>query len=216
MQFPILNASTRIRSGKGPARRLRQKGHVPAVVYGKDMGATPISIVPADLKKALSGPLRINTVLALSIEGTEGTRHAVVKDHQFDPITRDLLHVDFVTIKDGEKLKVNVPLKLTGRSIGQQGGGTLSVLFRSLPVECLPEDIPESLTADISHLDLNDQLNIADIQLPENVTVMVSGESTVAVVLATRISEEKPEGEEGEGEGAAVADGDASDKKPEA
>jgi len=206
MEFPKLDVAVRVRTGKGPARRLRQKGKAPAVLYGPKLETVSLSVVPKALVKALAGPLRTNTVLSLAIEGASGSTptecKAIVVDHHFDPVSRDILHVDFMALDMAKKISVKVPLKLSGRSLGEQAGGSLSAVFRTLPVECLPEQIPQAITADISHLGLNETLDVKDIVLPEGVSVALPPDATVALVQSAKAEDETKasddEGAEGE------------------
>ena len=95
-----------------------------------------------------------------------------------------------------------MPLKLTGRSVGEQAGGKLTSVFRTLPVECLPEQIPEAITTDVTKLGLNETLDVKDLALPEGVSVTLPADSTVALVQSSRVEEvAEAEGEEAEGEG---------------
>ncbi len=222
MEFPQLDASVRSRTGKGPARRLRQQGQTPAVLYGSGFESVSISLSPAKLVTALAGPLHTNTVLALTISGggeaTPKECKVLVVDHQYDPVSRELLHVDFATIDVEKEHEFHIPLKLTGRSIGELEGGTLSIIYRELPLVCLPKDIPVSIGGDVSNLGLNDQLTLDDLEIPENVKVDLPASTAVAVVLAARaeeeVVEEEEEGEgEGEGEGEAGAEGDEKGKE---
>ncbi len=219
MDIPKLKVFSRTRTGKGPARRLRAKGLVPVVLYGKGVETISLSVVPKELVQALSGPLHTNTVLELDAESVDKkastTYHAMVRDHQFDPVSRDLVHVDFVTVELGKKLQVKVPFRPLGRSVGELAGGKLVIVFRELLMECLPENIPVEIVADISALDLNEGLTIADLELPESAEMMIPLDTTVVVVQTAKIEEEETEEEEGEegeeGEDGEKAEGDKAE-----
>ncbi|MBW2278304.1 MAG: 50S ribosomal protein L25 [Deltaproteobacteria bacterium] len=228
MEFAKLTATTRQLTGKGPARRMRRDGRVPAVIYGQKFETMPISVIPKDLTNALSGPLKINTVLSIQIEGGDAKTpkeiHAIVRDHQYHPVQRDLLHVDFLAIDVEKPVNVGIPLVTKGRSLGEQEGGTLTVHYREIPVECRPADIPAFLEIEVSELELNGHVHARDREMPENVTIALAPEISLITVLAPRaeVEEEVPEeGEEGEegaegeaGEGEAKpADGAAADDK---
>ena len=195
MDFPKLTTARRTRNGKGPARRLRQKGLIPAVLYGQGMDTTPLAIDPASLTKALAGPKRTNTIMELEIKGAKERCAAIVRDHQFDPVTRRLLHVDFYAVHLDQKITVQVPLVLEGRSQGEQLGGTLSKLFRTLPVECLPTDIPDSISTDITSLGINEMLTAETLELPENVNLLLEGKTPIVTIIAKRVEEETKEEE---------------------
>jgi large subunit ribosomal protein L25 len=198
MEFQKLPTVKRDRIGKGPARRLRQQGLIPA-------------IDPRLLVKALSGPMRTNTILELTINGASETCPAMVRDHQFDPVSRELLHVDLLAVNLDKEIEVEIPLVLQGRSQGEQLGGTLSKLFRTLPVKCYPKDIPAAVTADITSLQLNAIMTAGDLVLPENVALLVESKTPV-VTIATKRAETQ---EAGEGEAAAGGEAQEAQGKPE-
>lgn len=209
MDLPKLSTSVRKRSGKGPARRLRQKGLIPAVLYGQGVDTTPLALDPSALTKALAGPRRTNTILELEIAGAKEGHTAMVRDHQFDPVTRRLLHVDLLAVKMDQKLSVEVPLSLTGRSVGEQLGGTLSKLFRKLPVECLPNDIPSEIMMDVTSLNIGGTLTARDLVLPENVSLLIDEKTPIVTIVAKRVEDEARKGDEGEGQASAEASAEA-------
>jgi large subunit ribosomal protein L25 len=217
MEIQKMNAGMRTTTGKGPARRLRQAGKIPAVLYGRGIDPVPLTIVPAQIRAALSGPHRENTVLSLNIENASGKVprecSVLVRDHQYDPLSLELKHVDFLLVDLDTPTRFKVPLVLTGQSKGVKAGGTMSVFARKLPVECLPADTPAELTVDITELDLLDTLSVKDLEIPENVKVLLDEERTIASVLAKRVEVEETE-EEGE-EGAEGAEGAEGEKKDE-
>src|SRR6266545_762768 len=122
----VVTAQHRAEQGKGPARRLRQKGLIPAVVYGRKSEPTHLAVDPGALMKAIETPHRFNTVLTLKMDGA-GEKHVLFKDYAVDPVTRKLLHADFLEVKLDEPVKVEVPVVTTGRSPGQAEGGILSI-----------------------------------------------------------------------------------------
>lgn len=217
MEFTKLAARMRATRGKGPARRMRRDGSVPAVIYGKGVETISITVSPRELTHALSGPKRINTVLSIEIEDApkDAPReiHALVRDHQYHPVRRDLLHVDFLAVDINVPVIVNVPLITVGHSIGEQLGGTVSQVYRSLKLESLPAAIPTHVEVDITALDVNDNLSVKDIVMPEGVTVSLPPETTVVSIMAPKAAEEvKGEGAESEeGEGAESEEGKADE-----
>ena len=199
MSSQKIDASIRERSGKGPARRLRNKGLVPAVVYGQGVETSHIAVNPRTLVKALAGPKRINTLLELTVEGKGQSYHALVRDHQFDPVTRQLLHVDFQAVTLDQKIQAEVPLQLEGRAVGQQLGGTLSQKLRKVKVECCPADIPESIIVDVTPLGLGKIMTGAELTMPENVSLLLGPKIPVVEIVAKRADAASAAAAEGEG-----------------
>jgi len=172
-----LQAKPRDGAGKGPARRLRGQGLIPAVVYGRHL-KTPqhIAVDPLAIKHAVATPAKLNTLIQLKLDGSAETL-VLLKDFQLDPVTRDMLHV-----RENEKVKVKVPLILIGKPIGVQEGGILSQARRELEVWALPTAIPDKIEVDVSHLKMAQALHINDVKLPEGIAVKTTVNFTVAVV----------------------------------
>jgi len=183
MDISKLSATTRTEFGKGPARRLRNAGQIPAVVYGKKIDATSLAVDPKALKVALSGPHGRNRVLSVEVAGGTAIT-ALVKEYAHHPVTRAILHADFIQVDLAETVDVVVPFKLVGKAKGITAGGELSQPFRELPVRCLPEKIPVSLEADVTELELGESLKASQLVLPEGVSVRLPPEQTVAAIVA--------------------------------
>lgn len=178
----VLQAKPRADAGKGSARRLRAEGLIPAVVYGRHL-ETPaqIAVDPLAVKKAIATPHRLNTLLALRVDGTP-ERLVLLKEYQQDPVTREILHADFIDVRENEQVKVKVPLVLVGKPVGVLEGGVLSQSRRDLEVHALPTAIPEKIEADVSHLKIAQSLHINDVKLPAGVRVKTGVNYTLAVV----------------------------------
>jgi large subunit ribosomal protein L25 len=179
-----LDAKVREGSGKGPARRLRLQGVVPAVVYGRHLEKpVSISVDPIAIKRAIATPHKFNTLIALKVEG--GAEHQVLlKDYQQDPVTRDVLHADFIAVREDEQVKVNIPVALIGKPVGVAEGGILSQARRELEVWALPRAIPEKIEVDVSALKIAQALHVNDITFPQGITVKTHVNFTIAVVTA--------------------------------
>ncbi|MFO8071413.1 MAG: 50S ribosomal protein L25 [Polyangia bacterium] len=204
MKFTKLEARLRRDTGKGPTRRMRREGLVPAVIYGPGTESVSIAVEPLALTHALSGPLRTNTVLNIDVDDAPAKLpdeiHAIVRDYQYHPVSRELLHVDFFLVDVERAIDVEVPLIAVGRSAGEQLGGTLTQPYRRLPVTCLPPDIPASVEYDITEVELNESVQVKDLSIPEGVEVALEPETTVLAVVTPRaLEEEKAEEEDEEG-----------------
>ncbi|MBN2717635.1 MAG: 50S ribosomal protein L25 [Deltaproteobacteria bacterium] len=195
MQFIKVNALTRASKGKGAARRMRTAGRVPAVVYGKNTETKTISVLPDELTKALSGPLRVNTPLDVAIADTATEKVedvlVIVKDHQYDPVSRELLHVDFLAIRENEPLQVEVPVVKSGRSVGEQLGGVLRMVHRTIPIVCLPKDIPAKISVDVTSLKAGITFHASELTLAEGLTVALPPQEAILTISAVK-EEEAP------------------------
>src|SRR5215472_8407800 len=176
-----LQAKPREGAGKGPARRLRAQGLIPAVVYGRhSKTAQQIAVDPLAIKQAVSAPARLNTLIQLKLDGQE--KLVLLKDFQLDPVSRQMLHADFLEVREGERVKVNVPIVLVGKPAGVLAGGILSQARRQIEVLALPTAIPDKIEVDVSHLKMAQAIHINDVKLPEGLAVRTTVNFTVAVV----------------------------------
>jgi large subunit ribosomal protein L25 len=190
METTKLQAEVRASRGKGPARRLRAEGKVPAVVYGPGVSPTALSVSPKDLAKALGSERGRNVVFSLSFDGNEVL--AMVRDLAVDPVTRSVLHADFYRVTEDLEIHVVVPVTTHGRAVGVQRGGSMKVSFREVPVRTRPGIIPASIHIDVAKLDIGQTITVAGLELPEGVVVTLPPKQTVVTILA----EGKGKGEE--------------------
>jgi large subunit ribosomal protein L25 len=177
-----VTASRRDDHGKGAARRLRNEGRIPAVAYGKSLPAQAIAVQPEAIKSVLSSARGRNTVVKLDVDGKSDLT-VLLSDFQYHPLTRALLHADFVQIHLDQPVNVEVPLELTGKAAGVTAGGTLRQVFRKLPIRCLPELIPVKIVHDVTSLTLDGHVGAKDLALPEGVEVRLPPEQTVASIV---------------------------------
>ena len=187
-----LAARLRDGAGKGSARRLRAQGLVPAVVYGPHLD-TPVHIAvdPIEVKKAIATPHKFNTLLSLKLDG-QPERMVLLKDYQQDPVSREMLHADFIDVHENEQIKVNVPVVLSGKPVGVTEGGILSQSRREIEVFAMPAAIPEKIEADVSHLKIAQSLHINEVKLPQGVRVKSHVNYTLAVVSVPEKEEVAP------------------------
>jgi large subunit ribosomal protein L25 len=198
-----LAARPRAGSGKGEARALRREGRVPAVAYGAGLDAIPVWVDALELYHALHTDAGTNAIIALSIG--DDTHLALARELQRHPVRRDILHVDFVTVSRTVKVTVEVPIALTGEAPGVADGGIAEQSQYALNVEVLPLEVPDHLYIDISDMGVGDVKRVADIPLPEGVTVLDDPEAPVVSIVLPQFEvpeEEAPEEEAEEAEGA--------------
>jgi large subunit ribosomal protein L25 len=190
MEIIKLDAKVRSQAGKGPAKRLRSEGHIPAVAYGKGLAAVSLSVSPKGLTDILKSQHGRNTVVELGIDG--GTKiTALLREYTVHPVTRSVLHADFVQIKLDQPVDVEVPFNCIGKPAGVVTGGILRQVYRRLPIRCLPEQIPTLIEHDVTPLELGDHVKTSELKLPPGVTVRLAADQTIAGVVAPE--KEKPE-----------------------
>lgn len=182
MSQTVLKGQTRENTGKGVARKLRAQGLVPAVVYAKHLEKPlNVAINPKELRKAMQTPHRFNTLISLEVEGA-GNHLVLLKDYQQEPLTREVLHADFIGVEENREVSVNVPLVLVGKAQGVVDGGLLSQSRRDLEVFALPRSIPEVIEVDVTNLKVNEAMHARDIKFPEGVRFESRVNYTIAVV----------------------------------
>lgn len=191
-----LNAKKRDASGKGVARKLRQAGRVPAVLYGKDMETVALSLDTMEAEHLFAAISVENTIIELQIEGEKSSHQTLVREIQANPTRRELVHVDFLRVQKNVAVDVEVPIELEGTPVGVKShGGILEQVVHEVPVRCLPSLIPEAIRADVSGLDLDQSLLVGDLALPEGVEVLVEPTRLVCIVATPRGAIEEEEAE---------------------
>jgi large subunit ribosomal protein L25 len=206
-----INASAREGVGKGPTRRLRAQGMIPAAIYGEGGDALAIAVNAKEIATILRSGSGHNTIFKLALPQSDAEpANVIIKDYQIDPIKGRLLHADLLRLSMTTMTRVSVSVEPIGEPPGvKTDGGILELQLREIEVECLPGDIPEQLTVDVSHLQIGDHVTVADLVYDrEKVKLLVDEHQIVAGVLAPRMVEEvAPVVEVVEGEpGAAAAE----------
>lgn len=197
MKNVTLNAEKREGTGKGVARKLRQAGKIPAVLYGRDMDAVHIALDAHDATLLFHSIPVDNTIIELKVEGTREPHQTLVRDIQTHPFKGTLVHVDFLRIQEGVKVELTVPVHLVGTPIGvKDEGGVLDQTIHDLPVACIPSAIPESFELDVSGMGLHDVLHVSDLEVGEGVEVLLPPERTICSVSVPRAIIEEDEEEE--------------------
>lgn len=204
-----ITASSREGTGKGPARRLRAQGMIPAAVYGEGGEASAVAINAKELATILRSGSGQNTIFKIALPQGEGEpANVIIKDYQVDPIKGRLLHADLLRLSMTTLTRVDVSVETLGEPAGvKTDGGILEVQLREIEVECLPGDIPQHLQVDVSHLQIGDHVTVADLVYDrEKVKVLADEHQIVAGVLAPRMVEEVAPAAVVEGEAAAGAE----------
>ena len=201
-----LDVQPREQRGSAAARRLRAQGLIPGVLYGSGKDADPFAVGERELRRALTGDHGTHTILDVVIgDGGRKPRHAVLKDYQLHPTRGRLLHVDFHEVRLDQPIQSAVAVELVGEPEGVTAGGVLTQVAREITVEALPMVIPDVLELDVSTLGIGDSARVADMTVPEGVTIVDDEETVVASVgHPTRV--EVPEDMVSEEEAAALGE----------
>jgi len=211
-----LKATARTETGKGVARKTRREGSFPAVLYGEGKEPQPISVDYNDFYPVIRTAARENVILDLKIDGAkEGLCKAIIRDIQYHPVRRDILHADFQHISMTKEITVNVPIKIVGEAVGvKTEGGILEVILWEVEVECLPVNIPDGVEVIVDDLEIGNSVQVSDLTV-ENAKILTDPESTVITIGAPTVVEEvEPEAEE-EGEEEKPAEEGAEEEKEE-
>ena len=183
-------AVVRSSRGKNEARRTRRAGRIPAVVYGAYQEPVSVAVNPRDIVKIVHSNTGYNTIFNLAIEGGESTPVMIV-DQQADPVRGNLLHADFKRVDLSKKLRVAVPVHAEGEAKGiKLQGGLLELVIRSVDIECLPDDIPERFSVDVTELMIGQAKRAGDIVLTGSMKLLSPADAVVAHVVALRVEAE--------------------------
>jgi large subunit ribosomal protein L25 len=184
-----VTAEVRATRGKNEARRLRVRGFIPAVLYGAYKDSVAIAVSPKEVTHILNSKTGHNTIFNLAIEGGENTPVMVV-DSQRDPIKGSMLHADLKRIDLSKRIRVSVPVVTHGEAAGiKLQGGLLEVVSREVEIECLPDDIPEHFTVDVSPLMIGQSIRSGAIPMEGSIRLMSSPDAVIAHVVALRAEE---------------------------
>ncbi|NLT65210.1 MAG: 50S ribosomal protein L25 [Acidobacteria bacterium] len=187
----VIDAQLRTPGGKNANRRLRKSGIIPAVIYGPGKQPVAVSVNPNDIRAILHSESGKNTIFGITVDGA-AQHNAMIKDYQLDPIKGGLIHTDLLEIAMDRMLQLTVDIELIGDPEGVKiGGGIMDFVTRSIEVECLPSDIPESIKIDVSHLKINDYIRVKNLQVDPKVTVLTEPE-VVIVTVVPPVKEEVP------------------------
>ena len=215
-----INASKRELLGKGPARQSRMAGNIPAVVYGPELEPIPVDIDLRTFRSAMKGSASLSSIISLDIGGK--INKVILREIQRDPITSEILHMDFHAISMTKPLNISIPIRFEGIPQGvKTDGGIMQITMRELEISCLPTNIPEELVLDVEDLGIGDAMHVRDITL-DNVQIVSPEQRTIVVIAApTVVKADEPtedeleaEAEEGAEEGAEAtpAEGAAESK----
>jgi large subunit ribosomal protein L25 len=210
-----LQVTSRDELGTRVSRRLRKEGMIPGVLYGGGEDPHPFAVAERELRRALTGPHGMHTILDVNVEGQTTTHPSILKDHQQDPMRGKLVHVDLQVVRLDQPIQATVTVELVGadNAPGVKEGGALSQVAREINVEALPMEIPERIELHVDAMQIGDTLRLSDLPEQEGVTYLDDPETVLAsLAMPTRVEEpeEAAEGEEGAVEGEPGAEDEAA------
>jgi large subunit ribosomal protein L25 len=210
----VLSGKIREKTGKVATKEVRRNGEIPAVLYGLKDNLS-FSVCADNLKDILTAKGQ-NALIDLNLEGNK-KRKVILKEFQSHPLKERWVHVDFLEVDVAKPVKVNVDVHLIGKSAGEKMGGLVHQVLKSIHVECLPTDIPQSVDLDVTAVELGQVLHVSDLSIPDKVKILHEPNEAIVSVHLEKVKEEKTEDEElAEGETEATADAatkEDSDKK---
>ncbi len=212
MAVVTLQTAVRTALGRQGAKRVRRQGLIPAILYGEQLENVNLEIGEHALKVALSTPAGRNVIIEMTRDGAEMTR-VVLRDITRNPITRQVLHVDFQRISENKPINMTIPVLLVGECLAvSEGRGILDHAMRTLEIKCLPKDIPANIEVDVSELDIGRVIRVSDITVANVELLDIPERPVVDILLPTLFVEDEVEGAEpvegevpAEGEDEAVA-----------
>ncbi|MBY0278174.1 50S ribosomal protein L25 [Candidatus Binatia bacterium] len=213
METLTLEVEPREGTGKGPARRARAQGRIPAVFYGAKSEGQNLSVDARDFGRRIANLEGTHLIELRSSVAQLDKRMVLLREVQHHPVTGLPVHADFYEVALDQAIAVRVPLHFEGKAAGVALGGILQPILREIEVRCLPTAIPDFIAVDVSPLAIHDAIHVGQLQLPEGVEAMLDDTETVVSVLPPT-TEAKAEGEGAEAAAGAAGEGEA--KKPEA
>lgn len=207
MKEVTLAASPRASVGKGPARQARMRGSIPAVVYGPEVEPMPVEVDVHAFRTAIKAAGSTSAILNLKVNGK--TNKVIIREIQRDPVTSNVMHIDFHAISMTQPIHVAVPIRFVGTARGvKTEGGILQTTMRELEVSCLPAQIPDRIEVDVAELGIGDSIHVRDLEIPD-VKILSELRRTVVVISAPTVVKVEAEAaeEEVEAEAAEVAEG---------
>jgi len=182
-------AEVRTSRGKNEAHRTRAAGQIPAVVYGAYKDPVSVAVNPREINKIVRSGTGYNTIFTLAITGGENTPVMLV-DSQLDPVRGTLLHADFKRIDLTKRIRVSIPVHTAGEPAGVKvQGGLLEIITRQIDVECLPDEIPESFTINVSELMIGQSKRASNVELTGSMKLVSAADTVIAHIVALRAEE---------------------------
>ncbi len=227
MEKISLKAEQRPEIGKGSARSLRRGGVLPAVIYAAGK-STPIKLNRKEIVKLISSGVGEHALINIELTGGKTKKvnyPSLIKEYQTDPVTNELLHVDFFEVSLKKEIKINIPVVLTKEPAGVKQGGILQHHTREIQIECLPTQIPDGISVDAEFIEIGHSLHVSDLEPPEGIKILTDPHEVILLVTAPVVEEKAPEEVEeeegaepelvkGKGKEEGEAEAEAEEKQP--
>lgn len=182
----VVAAEARDSRGKNEARRVRVSGRIPAVIYGAFQDPRAVSLNPKDILRIIHSKTGHNSIFDVEIAGIEKTP-VIVAEEQYHPVKGTLMHIDLKRIDLTRKLRVSVPVHVTGEAKGvKQQGGVLDVVTKRIEIECIPDDIPNQFDVDVTELMIGTNIRVSDLPVKSGVRVLTAPEAVIAHVVGIK------------------------------
>jgi large subunit ribosomal protein L25 len=182
----VVTAEARESRGKNEARRVRVSGRIPAVIYGAFQEPRAVSVNPKDILRIIHGKTGHNSIFDVEVPGGEKTP-VIVADEQYHPVKGTLMHIDLKRIDLTRKLRVSIPIHVTGEAKGvKQQGGVLDIVTKTVEIECIPDDIPDRFDVDVTELMIGTNIRVSQLPAKEGIRILTAPEAVIAHVVGIR------------------------------
>jgi len=210
-----INAEKRDLGKRSDLTELRKEGFIPGIIYGEGQEGMKIAFNARDYTREYKKSIGAVAFFDITVDGK--TYKTFIKEKQIHPLTREVVHIDFLELHKGKPITIDVPINFTGEALGIKEGGVFEIIHRVIQVTCLPKDIPDEIRFDISEMNIGDSIHLRDLDISEDMNTDLSDDITIAILSVPKVIEEvveEVEGEEGaEGvEGEEGAEGEEGDK----
>ncbi|MDP8202986.1 MAG: 50S ribosomal protein L25 [Candidatus Tenebribacter mawsonii] len=207
-----INAEKRSLGKKSNLNELRSKGLIPGIIYGAGQEGIKISFNSREFAREYKKSIGAVAFFDITVDGK--IFKTFIKEKQVHPLTREIVHIDFLELHKGKPITIDVPITFTGEAIGAKEGGVFEIIHRVIQVTCLPKDIPDEIRYDISEMDIGDSIHLRDLNISESMNTELTDDITIAILSVPKVVEEAVEEVEGE-EGAEGVEGEDGDKAAE-
>ena len=209
-----INAEKRELGKRSDLTELRKEGFIPGIIYGAGQEGIKIAFNARDYTREYKKSIGAVAFFDITIDGK--TYKTFIKEKQIHPLTREIVHIDFLELHKGKPITIDVPINFTGEALGTKEGGVFEIIHRVIQVTCLPKDIPDEISFDISSMNIGDSIHVSDLNVSEDMNIELTDEITIAILNVPKLAGEPEEEEEVEGfEGTEKVEGEESDKATE-